>query len=170
MESSSTAQPAASAFDGDAWFDPIEQGLRGTHQAAHRGTGRAGATAALGRGRYERGTKAGYRNGTRERSLLGSFGPVELAPPRVRLTRSDGKTEEWHSVAVPRYARMTRQVEALIAAAYLSGTHTRRVKRALGALFKGAVGKNVVSRAWRKLKADWRPGGDGIWRPRASCG
>ena len=41
---------------------------------------------------------------------------------------------------------MTRQVEALIAGAYLSGTNTRRVKRALAALFGGAVGKDVVSR------------------------
>ena len=159
MESSSTAQPAASAFDGDAWFDPIEQGLRGRIKQFIEELVEQEATAALGRGRYERGTKAGYRNGTRERSLLGSFGPVELALPRVRLTRSDGKTEEWHSAAVPRYARMTRQVEALIAAAYLSGTNTRRVKRALGALFKGAVGKDVVSRAWRKLKADWEAWG-----------
>ena len=40
---------------------------------------------------------------------------------------------------MPRYARMTKQVEAVIAGAYLSGTNTRRVRRALGALFKGAV-------------------------------
>ena len=50
---------------------------------------------------------------------------------------------------------MTKQAEALIAATYLAGTNTRRVKRALGALFKGAVGKDVVSRTWRKVKADW---------------
>jgi transposase-like protein len=50
---------------------------------------------------------------------------------------------------------MTRQVEALIASAYLAGTNTRRVKRALAALFRGAVGKDVVSRTWRKVKADW---------------
>jgi len=56
---------------------------------------------------------------------------------------------------LPRYARRTRQVEALIAGAYLSGTNTRRVQRALAALFRGALGKDVVSRAWRKLKADW---------------
>jgi putative transposase len=35
------------------------------------------------------------------------------------------------------------------------GINTRRVKRALGALFKGAVGKDVVSRVWRKVKTDW---------------
>ena len=29
------------------------------------------------------------------------------------------------------------------------------MKRALFALFKGAVSKDVVSRAWRKVKADW---------------
>ena len=50
---------------------------------------------------------------------------------------------------------MTRQVEALIASAYLAGTYARGVKRALGALFKGAIGKDVVSGVWRKLKTDW---------------
>jgi transposase-like protein len=29
------------------------------------------------------------------------------------------------------------------------------VQRALAALFRGAIGKDVVSRAWRKAKADW---------------
>jgi len=43
----------------------------------------------------------------------------------------------------------------LIASVYLAGTNTRRVKRALYGLFEGAVSKDVVSRAWRKVKADW---------------
>jgi transposase-like protein len=43
----------------------------------------------------------------------------------------------------------------LIASAYLAGTNTRRVQRALAALFRGAVGKDVVSRAWRKVQVDW---------------
>ena len=60
---------------------------------------------------------------------------------------------------LPRYARRTRQLEALIAGAYLAGTNTRRVQRALAALFRGAVGKDVVSRAWRKVKADWEAWG-----------
>ena len=38
---------------------------------------------------------------------------------------------------------------------YLAGTNTRRVRRALAALFGGAVGKDTVSRVWRKVKADW---------------
>jgi transposase-like protein len=159
MKKCSTAEPAASAFDGEAWFDPIEQGLRGRIKQFIEELVEQEATAALGRGRYQRGTRAGYRNGTRQRGLLGTFGPVELTLPRIRLARPDGKSEEWRSAVIPRYARMTRQVEALIASAYLSGTNTRRVKRALGALFKGAVGKDVVSRAWRKLKADWEAWG-----------
>jgi transposase-like protein len=71
------------------------------------------------------------------------------------MTAEGGGTQEWHSATLPRYARMTKQVEALIAGAYLSGTNTRRVKRALAALFKGAVGKDVVSRTWRKVRTDW---------------
>ena len=72
---------------------------------------------------------------------------------------------------LPRYARRARQAEALIAAAYLAGTNTRRVQRALAALFRGALGKDVVSRAWRKAKADWEAwgrrdlGGEDIVRP-----
>jgi putative transposase len=114
-------------------------------------------TAALGRSRCERavGAPRGYRNGTRERQLLGSFGPVQVSVPRARMADAAGGTREWRSAALPRYARMTRQVEALIAGAYLAGTNTRRVKRALAALFRGAVGKDVVSRTWRKVKTDW---------------
>jgi putative transposase len=81
---------------------------------------------------------------------------VEIAVPRARLRAAgDGATREWRSAVLPRYARMTREVEALIAGAYLAGTNTRRVKRALAALFRGAVGKDVVSRTWRKLRTDW---------------
>ena len=49
--------------------------------------------------------------------------------------------------------------------AILSGTNTRRVKRALAALFGGAVGKDVVSRTWRKVKTDWD-----VWNGRDLAG
>ena len=39
--------------------------------------------------------------------------------------------------------------------AYPAGTNTRRVRRALASLFGGAVGKDTVSRVWRKVKSDW---------------
>jgi transposase-like protein len=79
--------------------------------------------------------------------------------PRARIRAEDGSTREWRSAVLPRYARRTRQLEALIAGTYLAGTNTRRVQRALAALFRGAVGKDVVSRAWRKVKADWEAWG-----------
>lgn len=71
------------------------------------------------------------------------------------MAAADSGTQEWRSTALPRYARMTRQVEALIAGAYLAGTNTHRVKRALAALFGRAVGKDVVGGTWRKVRTDW---------------
>src|SRR3954452_12365912 len=50
---------------------------------------------------------------------------------------------------------MTRRAEALIAGADLAGTNTRRVRHTFVALFRGVVGKDVVSRTWRKVKTDW---------------
>jgi transposase-like protein len=144
-------------FAGEAWFDPIEAGVRDRVRGFIEELLEQELTAALGRNRHERATGApnGYRNGTRERRLLGSFGPVQISVPRARMAAEGGGTREWLSAALPRYARMTRQVEALIAGAYLAGTNTRRVKRALAALFAGAVGKDVVSRTWRKVRTDW---------------
>jgi len=159
MEENSTKTDAngTTLFAGAAWFDPIEAGIRERVRGFIQELLEQELTAALGRTRHERaaGEPVGYRNGTRERQLLGSFGPVELSVPRARMAAEDGGTQEWRSATLPRYARMTKQVEALIAGAYLAGTNTRRVKRALAALFGGAVGKDVVSRTWRKVRTDW---------------
>ena len=134
----------AGQLQGEAWFDPIEAGLRNRVRGFIEEMVEQELAAALGRERYARGAGGkGYRNGTRERQLTGSFGAVAISVPRARLTAEDGDTREWRSAVLPRYARMTRQVEALIAGVYLAGTNTRRVKRALGALFKGAVGKSL---------------------------
>jgi putative transposase len=147
-------------FAGEAWFDPIEAGLRGRIRGFIEELVEQELEAALGRGRYERaGGAVGHRHGHRTRRLTGSFGPVEIAVPRARLVVEDGGTQEWRSAVLPHYARRTRQLEALIAGAYLAGTNTRRVQRALAALFRGAVGKDVVSRTWRKVKVDWEAWG-----------
>jgi len=61
--------------------------------------------------------------------------------PRARLDSAEGKTTEWKSTALRAYQRRTQQADALIAGAYLAGTNTRRVRRALSAVFCGAVGK-----------------------------
>ena len=161
MDKDSSKGPGEQAlFAGEAWFDSIETGVRSRIRSLIEELVEQELEAALGRGRYERaGGTSGHRHGHRKRQLTGSFGPVELAVPRARLREEDGSTREWRSTVLPRYARRTRQLEALIAGAYLAGTNTRRVQRALGALFRGAVGKDVVSRAWRKVKVDWEAWG-----------
>jgi putative transposase len=60
----------------------------------------------------------------------------------------DGKTAEWKNATIPAYQRRSKRADALIAGAYFAGTNTRRVRRALAALFGGAVGKDTVS--WAK--------------------
>src|SRR6266567_3222814 len=75
--------------------------------------------------------------------------------PRARLTTSEGGSAEWKSQALRAYQRRTLAADALIASTYLAGTNTRRVRRALAALFGGTVGKDTVSRTWRKVKSDW---------------
>lgn len=56
---------------------------------------------------------------------------------------------------IPAYKRVTKRAEMIIAGAYLAGTNTRRVRRALQGLFGARIGKDTVRRAWRKVQADW---------------
>ena len=161
-----SSQPAAEmAVDlFDNWFDPLETELRARARSFTEELIRGELDAALARPRYGRsqvtGNEAragvvGYRHGSRKRTLTGTFGPVEIAVPRARLDAADGKTTEWKSSALRAYQRRTLAADALIASSYLAGTNTRRVRRALAALFGGTVGKDTVSRTWRKVKSDW---------------
>jgi putative transposase len=151
----------------DNWFDPIEAGLRDRTRDFLRAMFEAELDELLARSRYARRTKpssgdsqatpavTGHRHGHRSRSLLGTFGKVEIDVPRARLDTPDGKTTEWTSRALRAYQRRTLAADALIASCYLAGTNTRRVRRALGTIFAGAVSKDTVSRVWRKVKSDW---------------
>lgn len=109
MEDDSTTAQAATLFTGEAWFDPIEAGIRERIRGFIEALFEEELTTALGRGRCERavGAPRGYRNGTRERHLLGSFGPMQVSVPRARMADAEGGTQEWRSAALPRYARMT---------------------------------------------------------------
>ena len=161
----SAAETAAHLLDD--WFDPIEAGLRDRVREFIQIMIEGELEAALSRPRYARRPKeasenadgasgiTGHRHGHRSRSLLGTFGRVEIAVPRARLATAEGKTTEWKSTALRAYQRRTKPADALIAGAYLAGTNTRRVRRALSAVFGGAVGKDTVSRVWRKVKGDW---------------
>src|SRR5207245_4338072 len=73
------------------------------------------------------GARAGYRHGTRWRTLPTSLGPTTITMPRARLVTDDGGTAEWASAAVPRYQRRTARVDEAILGVYLSGGNTRRL-------------------------------------------
>lgn len=152
-----TDTAALSLLSNEAGHDPIEDRLRENIRATIESVFEEELEAFLGRCRYDRGTDKpkGYRHGHRERQLVGTFGTETISVPRARAVDEAGKTTEWRSKALPRYQRLTKKAEALIASVYLAGTNTRRVKRALYGLFEGAVSKDVVSRAWRKVKVDW---------------
>jgi putative transposase len=150
----------------DNWFDPIEAGLRDRAREFLQAMLEAELDESLARSRYVRVKRStgdsegpagisGHRHGHRSRTLLGTFGQVKIEMPRARLDTPDGRTTEWKSQALRAYQRRTLAADALIAGCYLSGTNTRRVRRALRALFGGAVGKDTVSRVWRKVKSDW---------------
>ena len=98
------------------------------------------------------------RHGHRERTLTGTFGKTRIAVPRARLTGEDGKTREWRSGSLRAYRRRTQAADALIAGAYLAGTNTRRVRRALNAVFAGPVGKDVVGASGARRRATGTPG------------
>ena len=148
----------------DDWFDPIEAGLRDRVRGFIETMLETELNEVLARPRYGRRCEAddggaagvaGHRHGSRMRRLTGTFGASEITVPRARLDAGDGKTKEWKSKALRAYQRRTKAADALIASVYLSGTNTRRVRRALSALFGGAIGKDIVSRTWRKVKTDW---------------
>jgi transposase-like protein len=164
---SSQPQTESAVHPSNDWFDPIEAALRDRTREFLQSMFESELETVLARSRYSRGEKpsiddaedavgvTGHRHGHRSRSLLGSFGQVEIEVPRARLNTPDGKTTEWKSQALRAYQRRTLTADALIASTYLAGTNTRRVRRALGAVFGGAVGKDTVSRVWRKVKSDW---------------
>ena len=88
---------------------------------------------ALGCRSYERAEdRCGYRNGAETRRVTTSVGTRELRVPRARVRDEEtGETTEFRSELLPRYARWTREVDEAILGTYLSGTNSRRIRKAL---------------------------------------
>ena len=166
-----TMKPASVAGEAmlfDNWFDAIEDGVRDRVRGFIETLLEEELGQSLSRPRYGRrkpcgsegepGAAAaltGHRHGHRARALTGTFGKTEISVPRARIVGEDGKTREWKNQSLRAYQRRTKAADALIASVYLAGTNTRRVRRALQSVFSGPVGKDVVSRTWRKVKGDW---------------
>jgi transposase-like protein len=117
----------------DDWFDAIEVGIRERVRDFLQAMIESELETALARPRYGRrptadarngdGSKgiSGQRHGHRSRSLMGTFGRVEIAVPRARLDSARGKTTEWKISALRAYQRRTKQADSVIAGAYLPG-------------------------------------------------
>ena len=138
----------------------VRQQIRAKIQAAVHEVLAEEIAAVLGSGPYERtARRCGYRHGVETRQMTTENGPATLRVPRARLRQADGSTIEFQSAVLPRYARRTRAVDEAILSAYLAGTNTRRVRRALAPLLGEAhLSKSAVSRVVGRLRAlfaDW---------------
>ena len=164
-EAMSTETSTPSPFSGADWFDPLEEAIRQQIRGFVEELLEEELEAVLGRRRYERASPAkGDRHGHRSRQLVTTFGPLDLSVPRARL-RDGAGAREWKSALLPAYKRLSHRAEAVIAEAYLAGMNTRRVRRALARLFEGRIGKDVVSRAWRRTRSAWQ-----AWQERDLAG
>jgi transposase-like protein len=112
-------------------------------------------TAALGSGSYERSDdRRGYRNGVQVRTMTAAGGSREVRIPRGRLINGEGRTSEFRSEILPRYARRTKEVDEAILGVYLAGANSRRIRKVLGPLLGSAnLSKSAVSRVVGRLKA-----------------
>ena len=96
--SQSDVLPTSRLFDD--WIDPIESGVRARVRDWIEALVHSELDAALQRPRYGRSTGGetepavapvrGYRNGSRTRTLTGTFGKTDITVPRARLQGADG--------------------------------------------------------------------------------
>jgi len=159
-ETRSTSQPDWSVPD------PLHDHLRQVVRHLIEQLVEAELDEALGGRRYVRcaaGGRRGYRHAARERTLTTGSGATALTVPRARLFDEPGAAmQEWHSQLLPRYHRRSRAVDETVLGAYLAGTNTRRMQRALQPLLKGApLSKSAVSRVMRTLRESFE-----AWRTR----
>ena len=66
-----------------------------------------------------------------------SFGTETVRVPRARIEDDAGKITEWRSKALPRYQRLTKKAEALIASGVISGGMIPKCRTALDAIEAG---------------------------------
>jgi putative transposase len=146
--------------------DALHEHLRPLVRALVEQLVRAELESVLQAGPYARcadGRRRGYRHAARPRTLTTSCGASVITVPRARLFDADGAaTQEWQSHLLPRYQRRSRAVDETVLGAYLAGTNTRRMQRALQPLLHGApLSKSAVSRVMRTLRESFE-----AWRTR----
>jgi putative transposase len=85
MDETTTTQSPSPLLGAD-WSDPLEDGVRGRVRAFIEAILEEELSAALGRSRCERSEAAshGWRNGRRDRQVIGTFGAGTILVPRAR--------------------------------------------------------------------------------------
>jgi putative transposase len=139
---SDSSQPASetAVYLFDDWFDPSEAGVRNRVREFIHAMVEGELDAALMRPRCGRRSQSSsgdadrpvgvtrHRHGHRSRSLVGTFGRIEIEVPRARLDGPDSQTTEWKSKTLRAYQRRMLAADALIASTYLAGTNTRSAR------------------------------------------
>ena len=100
-----------------------------------------------------------------ERSIMTGIGPVTVRQPRVRDRAGEaGERIRFSPYILPRYARRTKSLEALIPILYLKGVSTGDFEEALAALV-GADAPGLSASTIARLKDAWSAEHD-RWRKR----
>ena len=91
-----------------------------------------------------------------ERTIHTGIGPVAVRQPRVR-DRGGAESEriQFFSTLLPRYARRTKSLDALLPVLYLRGISTDDMQEALAALL-GKDAPNLSPAVLARLKAGWQ--------------
>ena len=97
-------------------------------------------TAMLGYGKYESdGKNSGdSRNGSYERTVQTSLGPLTISVPRDRNGR-------YEPIAIPRYKRRTDLVTSTIIKLYSSGMSDEEMRLAIGSIYEASYSRSAIS-------------------------
>jgi transposase-like protein len=91
-----------------------------------------------------------------ERTIQTGIGPVPVRQPRVRdRGGAEGERIRFSSTLLPRYARRTRSLDALLPVLYLRGISTGDMQQALAALL-GKDAPNLSPAVLTRLKTSWQ--------------
>jgi transposase-like protein len=100
-----------------------------------------------------------------EREILTGIGPVAVRRPKVRDRGPDGGGRiRFTSAILPRFARRTRSIDAVLPALYLRGLSSGDFQDALEALL-GKEAPSLSPQVISRLKAEWQADYD-RWRKR----
>lgn len=100
-----------------------------------------------------------------ERQILTGIGPVAIKRPKIRDRGAEGEDRiRFTSAILPRFARRTRSVDAVLPTLYLRGLSSGDFQEALEALL-GKKASGLSPQAIGRLKTEWQAEHD-RWRKR----